>query len=241
MPCRAARADTRVVPKLLIADDDCKLAQMLGEYLRAESFTTCHAQNGNEALAYVDAESFDCIILDVMMPGLDGFEVLSRLRRRSDVPVLMLTARGGDDDRVAGLELGADDYLAKPFNPRELVARIRAILRRRERAGASHREAVAVGLLRLDPESFTASLADRKIHLTSAEFLVLETLARRPGQVQSRAVLTEQALGRSLEPYDRSIDTHVANIRRKLGLNDTTAIAIRGVRGQGYVLGCTLP
>ena len=138
-----------------------------------------------------------------------------------------------------GLELGADDYLAKPFNPRELVARIRAILRRREFAGAARRQALTLGPLRLDPESLTVSLANCDIRLTTAEFFVLEALARHAGQIQSRAHLTEQALGRPLEPFDRSIDTHVANIRRKLGLTDATPIAIRGVRGQGYVLGCT--
>jgi two-component system response regulator CpxR len=226
--------------EILIVDDDGALVEMLREYLQAENFTLHHAQNGDEALSRIETKSFDFVILDVMMPGLDGFEVLARLRRHSEVPVLMLTARGGDDDRVAGLELGADDNLAKPFNPRELVARIRAILRRREPAGAARRQALRVGPLRLDPESLTVSLEDREIRLTGAEFFVLEALARRAGQIQPRAVLTEQALGRSLEPYDRSIDTHVANIRRKLGLSDTTGISIRGVRGQGYILGCTV-
>src|SRR5215469_2003919 len=228
------------MPEILIVDDDWQLAQMLREYLHVENFTVRHAQNGEDALSSIDTGSFDCVILDVMMPGLDGFEVLSRLRRRSEIPVLMLTARGGDDNRVAGLELGADDYLAKPFNPRELVARVRAILRRRDIARASRRQDLNVGPLRLDPESFTVSLENREVCLTSAEFFVLEALARRPGQIQSRAVLTEQALGRSLEPYDRSIDTHIANIRRKLGLGDTTEISIRSVRGQGYLLGCTI-
>jgi DNA-binding response OmpR family regulator len=226
------------MPEILIIDDDGELAQMLREYLHAENFTVDHAQSGSEALSRTETKDFDFIILDVMMAGLDGFEVLSHLRRRSDIPVLMLTARGGDDDRVAGLELGADDYLAKPFNPRELVARIRAILRRRQLASAARRQALTLGPLLLDPESFLVTLENRKIRLTSAEFFVLEALVRRSGQIQSRAVLTEQALGRPLEPYDRSIDTHVANIRRKLDLTDTSSIAIRSVRGQGYVLGC---
>lgn len=228
------------MPEILIVDDDCGLVQMLREYLQVENFSLSHAQNGDEALSRLETKSFDFVILDLMLPGLDGFEILSRLRRSSDVPVLMLTARGGDDDRVAGLDLGADDYLAKPFNPRELVARIRAILRRREFASVARRQALGVGPLRLDPESFTALLDGREIRLTSAEFFVVESLARRPGQIQSRAVLTEQALGRPLEPYDRSIDTHIANIRRKLGLSDTTSVAIRSVRGKGYVLNCTL-
>jgi two-component system response regulator CpxR len=227
------------MPEILIVDDDCALVQMLREYLRAENFTIDHAQNGSEALSRIETKEFDFIILDVMMPGLDGFEVLSRLRRRSEIPVLMLTARGGDDDRVAGLELGADDYLAKPFNPRELVARIRAILRSREFGGTTRRQALTLGPLFLDPQSFVVSLENCEIRLTSAEFFVLEALVRRAGQVQSRAVLTERALGRALEPYDRSIDTHVANIRRKLGLVDESNIAIRSVRGQGYLLSCT--
>ena len=229
------------MPEILLVDDDRELAAMLREYLQAENFAVQHATGGNEALACLDAQGYDLIILDVMMPGLDGFEVLSRLRRRSDIPVLMLTARGGDDDRVAGLELGADDYLAKPFNARELVARIRAILRRREFSGAARRQALTLGPLFLDRELFAVSLDNRQIRLTSAEFFVLETLARRAGRIQSRAVLTEQALGRALEAYDRSIDTHVANIRRKLCLTDESSITIRNVRGQGYLLSCRRP
>ena len=227
------------MPDILIVDDDCALAEMLSEYLAAENFITHHAKDGGTALARLETRNFDLVVLDVMMPGLDGFEVLSRLRRGSEVPVLMLTARGSDDDRVAGLELGADDYLAKPFNPRELVARIRAILRRRDSAVVQKREAFALGPLFLDPRGFLVSLDRREIRLTTAEFIVLEALAQRAGQIQSRDALTERALGRALEPYDRSIDTHVANIRRKLGLHDATSIAIRGVRGQGYVLNWT--
>ena len=229
------------MPEILIVDDDRELVQMLREYLQTENLTVHDAQNGAEALARIEARAFDFVILDVMMPGLDGFDVLSRLRCRSDIPVLMLTARGGDDDRVAGLELGADDYLAKPFNPRELVARIRAILRRRERAGAARRSAFTVGPLHLDPETLTVLVDNRAIRLTGAEFFVLEFLARRAGQIQSRSVLTEHALGRPLEPYDRSIDTHVANVRRKLDLGSAADISIRGVRGQGYLFAYKVP
>lgn len=227
------------MPEILIVDDDRTLAEMLGEYLAAENFVAHHAENGGAALAIIETRTFDLVVLDVMMPGLDGFEVLSRLRRRSDVPVLMLTARGSDDDRVAGLELGADDYLAKPFNPRELVARIRAILRRRDAAAVQRREPLALGPLSLDPQRFHVSLAGRDIRLTTAEYFVLEALAQRAGQILSRETLTERALGRALEPYDRSVDTHVANIRRKLGLQNGCPIAIRGVRGQGYILNWT--
>jgi DNA-binding response OmpR family regulator len=214
------------MPEILIVDDDRELVQILREYLHVENFIVDHAENGDQALACIEARSFHLVVLDVMMPGLDGFEVLSRLRRRSQVPVLMLTARGDDDDRVAGLELGADDYLAKPFNPRELVARIRAILRRHERASPVRREVLTVGPLRLNLESLLVRFENREIRLTSAEFFVLEALARCAGQIQSRAQLTEHALDRSLEPYDRSIDTHIANIRRKLRLTDTTSMEV---------------
>lgn len=227
------------MPEILIVDDDHALAEMLSEYFVAENFVAHHAKNGSEALARIETRDFDIVVLDVMMPGVDGFEVLTSLRRRSDIPVLMLTARGSDDDRVAGLELGADDYLAKPFNPRELVARIRAILRRRDSAVVQRREPLTLGPLFLVPGRFLVSLAGRDIRLTTAEFFVLEALAQRAGQIQSRETLTERALGRALEPYDRSIDTHVANIRRKLGLQEGCPIAIRGVRGQGYVLNWT--
>jgi two-component system response regulator CpxR len=148
----------------------------------------------------------------------------------------MLTARGQDEDRILGLELGADDYLAKPFNPRELAARVRAILRRLDRDGAGARPPLRIGPLELEPARLRVRLGGTEIRLTAAEFLVLEALARAAGRVQSRAILTEHALGRPLEAYDRSIDTHVANLRRKLGFGAGFDVEIKGVRGAGYVL-----
>jgi two-component system response regulator CpxR len=223
------------LPSLLIVDDDLELARMLGEFLAHEGFRTSHATCGEQALALAAERAFDLLILDVMMPGLDGLAVLTALRRDASVPVIMLTARGEDGDRILGLELGADDYLAKPFNPHELVARIRAILRRLDRPRAV-RQSFRIGPLALDPAAFSVAVAGRMVRLTTAEFLVLETLARGPGRMQSRAALTETALGRRLEAYDRSIDTHVANLRRKLGLGAGAGIEIRSVRGAGYML-----
>lgn len=223
-------------PTLLIVDDDHDLARMLSEYLTDEGFTVRCASSGVLALAILRDELFDLVILDIMMPVLDGLETLRRLRTERDVAVLMLTARGQDEDRILGLELGADDYLSKPFNPRELSARVRAILRRRDRAQAEIRTTLSLGPLTIDPASLLVTMDKRPIRLTSAEFVVLDILARSVGNMQTRALLTEKALGRQLEPFDRSIDTHVSTLRRKLGLAANAAIEIRSVRGAGYVL-----
>lgn len=223
-------------PRLLIVDDDLQLGRMLGEFLSGEGFLCEHAKNGAAALRCLAACAYDLVVLDVMMPKLSGLEVLRRLRLSGDVPVLMLTARGEEDDRILGLELGADDYLSKPFNPRELVARVRAVLRRRDARDATGRAKIDVGALSLDPGTMSVLHEGRAVRLTSAEFMVLETLARSAGRVQSRAALTHQALGRPLEAFDRSIDTHVSNIRRKLGLGAGGGLDIRGLRGHGYML-----
>lgn len=223
-------------PRLLIVDDDLQLGRMLGEFLAGEGFAAEHAESGAAALRWLAARGFDLVILDIMMPKLSGLEVLRRLRLSGDIPVLMLTARGEEDDRILGLELGADDYLSKPFNPRELVARVRAILRRRDAKDAIGRAKIEIGALTLDPGSLSVRLDGREVRLTTAEFMVLETLARSVGRAQSRAALTHQALGRPLEAFDRSIDTHVSNIRRKLGLGPGGALDIRGLRGHGYML-----
>lgn len=221
---------------LLIVDDDAELTDMLSAYLGREGFTVAVRHDGAAALAVLtDASQSrpDLVVLDVMLPALDGFGVLQALRRSErSLPVLMLTARGDDDDRIAGLELGADDYLAKPFNPRELVARLRAILRR---VGELPQGGVfSVGDLELDSSRIEARLQGQAIALTGAEFRVLSLLAQNAGRIVSRADLTDQALGRKLELYDRSVDTHVSNLRRKLGLTDGNGLEIRGVRGIGY-------
>jgi len=179
------------------------------------------------------------VILDVMLPGIDGFEVLRNLRRSSVVPVLMLTARGDDVDRIVGLEVGADDYLPKPFNPRELVARMRAILRRATGSAAAPSGLsvrLPAGELTLDPHSLSASLAGDSLRLTGAEFRVLACLATHAGEIVPRDRLTEQALGRRYTPFDRAIDTHVSNLRRKLRPKTQGESPIVSVRNAGYLL-----
>jgi len=227
------------LPRVLIVDDDRELTAMLSEYLGHEGFVVTVEHDGTEAVQKISAQSADLVILDVMLPGRSGLDVLRAVRARDErPPVLMLTARGDDVDRIVGLELGADDYLAKPFNPRELVARMRAVLRRgAERSGAG--EPLALGPLRLDSGRHRVTVNGNQVPLTGAEFRVLECLMRSAGRVLSREQLTEQALGRKLELYDRSVDTHVSNLRRKLGLSPPIDPEIRGIRGAGYLL--TLP
>ncbi|PZN30250.1 MAG: DNA-binding response regulator [Proteobacteria bacterium] len=222
---------------LLIVDDDRELGQMLTEYLTDEGFQVSIVRDGAEALQRLAENSYDLVILDVMLPSLSGFEVLRRLRPTLSVPVIMLTAHGAEVDRIVGLELGADDYLSKPFNPRELVARVRAVLRRfTAREGDAPNHPVTVGPLRLDPATFDVTLNGQSVRLTGTELRLLEVLMRAVGQVQSRESLTERVLGRRLTPYDRSIDTHVSNLRRKLGLGENGLPEIRSIRGAGYVL-----
>jgi DNA-binding response OmpR family regulator len=228
--------------RILIVDDDVRLAGMLVELLAGENFQPAHASNGAAALACLARRSFDLLILDVMLPRsqtrMDGLELLRRLRKEGSVPVLMLTARGDEKDGILALELGADDYLVKPFSVRELVARVRAILRRSANARPDSTP-LALGALAIYPGTMSATLEGVPVRLTTAEFMVLEALARSAGRVQSRETLTYQALGRSLEPFDRSIDTHISNIRRKLCLDPGRGMEIKSSRGHGYVL--TLP
>ena len=228
------------LPRILLVDDDRELTAMLSEYLGREGFEVAVAHDGAEALSRLTepaaAHAAELVVLDVMLPGRNGLDVLRALRAREIAPpVLMLTARGDDVDRIVGLELGADDYLAKPFNPRELVARMRAILRRVTERAAPY-EPLTLGPLRLDPARHRASVRGAAVELTGAEFRVLEVLIRAAGRVVSREQLTEQALGRRLELYDRSIDTHVSNLRRKLALGPAAELEIRGIRGAGYLL-----
>jgi DNA-binding response OmpR family regulator len=224
--------------RVLLVDDDRELCQMLTEYLEAEHFDVKSVHDGGDALAELKMNDFEIVILDVMLPSVGGFDVLRELGASYDTPILMLTARGDDVDRIVGLELGADDYLSKPFNPRELVARIRAILRRatsRTARGAPADE-IAVGPITLNAGMHQVRVADLRVTLTGAEFRVLELLMRSAGQVISREAMTEQALGRKLVPYDRSIDTHISNLRRKLNLESGKNPEIKNVRGSGYTL-----
>jgi DNA-binding response OmpR family regulator len=224
--------------QVLLVDDDRELCQMLTEYLDAEHFEVHSVHDGAEALAVLRSRRFEILILDVMLPNVSGFDVLRELGAAHLTPILMLTARGDDVDRIVGLELGADDYLSKPFNPRELVARMRAILRRANhrapRGGAP--EVLVVGPIALNTGMHQVKVADRPVPLTGAELRVLELLMRSAGQVISREAMTEQALGRKLALYDRSIDTHISNLRRKLDLEAGGNPEIKNVRGSGYTL-----
>jgi len=221
--------------RILIVHDDVRLAGMLVELLAGENFQSAHASNGAAALACLARRSFDLLILDVMMATVDGLELLRRLRKEANIPVLVLTALADEKDRILALELGADDCLVKPFSVRELVARLRAILRRSAN-GRPDSAPLALGALAIYPATMAATLAGVPVRLTTAEFMLLEALARSAGRVQSRETLTYQALGRPLEPFDRSIDTHISNIRRKLCLDPGRGIEIKSSRGHGYVL-----
>jgi len=225
--------------RVLLVDDDRELCQMLTEYLNTENFAVTSVHDGAVALAEMRSKDFEILILDVMLPSVGGFDVLRALGATHSTPILMLTARGDDVDRIVGLELGADDYLSKPFNPRELVARMRAILRRASSsrsARAAGADVVEIGPIVLNTGMHQVRVAGETVPLTGAEFRVLELLMRSAGQVISRDALTEQALGRKLVPYDRSIDTHISNLRRKLKLEADTHPEIKNVRGSGYTL-----
>lgn len=215
--------------RLLVIDDDVELCSLLSEFLQREGFTVQCANDGRTGLDIALQGPFDLIILDVMLPGLDGFEILKRLRARGKVPVLMLTARGEDVDRIVGLELGADDYLAKPFNPRELSARIRAILRRTE--PKPNRVRVEVNGVALDPASRVVLADGKPVDLTTLEFDILEHLIRSAGHVVSRDDLMEALYNRKSTPFDRSIDMHVSHLRKKL---ETSRPIIKTIRGSGY-------
>jgi two-component system OmpR family response regulator len=221
---------------VLLVDDDRELGEMLVEYLSAEAFTLVTALDGAAALQRLERERFDLVVLDVMLPALSGFDVLRRLRRTLSVPVIMLTARGDDGDRIQGFDLGADDYLPKPFNPKELLARMRAVLRRSGGDTGSSAHDVAIGCLRLDATNLDASVDGLALHLTAAEFRLLEILMRAPRRALSREFLSERVLGRRLFANDRSIDTHISNLRRKLASQKSVGIEIRGIRGTGYML-----
>jgi len=217
--------------QVLLADDDVELAGMLKEYLEREGFGVATVHDGEAAARLALTGGYQIVVLDVTMPKLDGIEALRQIRQASRVPVVMLTARGDDIDRIVGLELGADDYVPKPCTPRELVARLRAILRRAQ-PGANGGP-LEIGALSLWPEKRRAQWRGRELALTSIEFNVLEVLMRNAGRVVSKHEISEQALGRPLARFDRSIDVHLSAIRQKLGEG---ARMIRTVRGLGYHL-----
>jgi two-component system response regulator CpxR len=215
--------------RLLIVDDDAELCALLQEFLQREGFTVDCAHDGNSGVEQALHGGYELIVLDVMLPGLDGFEILKRLRASSRVPVLMLTARGEDVDRIVGLELGADDYLPKPFNPRELAARVKAILRRTELK--VNRGRVEVNGVVLDPGTREVICEGKPVEVTTLEFDILEQLMRNAGHVVSRDGLMESLYNRKATPFDRSIDMHVSHLRRKL---EGGHPVIKTIRGVGY-------
>lgn len=223
--------------KLLLVDDDLELNRLLSTYLSQEGFEVTAVMDGASAVKEASLHDYALIVLDVMMPGMNGIEALSRIRMNSSVPVLMLTARGDDIDRIMGLEMGADDYVPKPCLPRELVARIRAILRRTAPAGnATSHEPLHIGELSLWPEKRLATWQQQALDLTSTEFSLLLVLAQQAGKVVSKNDLSELGIGRPLTRYDRSIDVHMSSIRHKLGNLPDGRSCIQTVRGIGYQL-----
>ncbi|MDN0085447.1 response regulator transcription factor [Crenobacter sp. SG2305] len=224
--------------KVLLVDDDVELVEMLRDYLVQEAFEVTVAHDGEAALGLMRQERPAIVVLDTMLPRLSGIEVLRRIREEGEMPVLMLTARGSDIDRVVGLELGADDYVAKPCSVRELAARLRAILRRSARGKALSPASppLEVGRLTLWPAQRRAEWAGRALALTGAEFNILEHLARHASQVVSKAQLSAEGLGRPLERFDRRLDTHVSNLRQKLAAQSSEEACIRTVYRVGYQL-----
>jgi two-component system phosphate regulon response regulator OmpR len=220
--------------RILMIEDDEHLAAMVSEYLSANGFEVTVAPRAERGLALVASGGFQAVLLDVMLPDLDGFEACRRIRAHGDTPVLMLTARGDDTDRIVGLELGADDYLPKPFNPRELLARLRAILRRR-RAGPDRRPVLRFGRLEIDREGRRVRLDGNDRPLTSHQFDLLVALAESAGRVLSRDALMERVRGDVLEAFDRSIDVHISRIRAAIEDDPRHPLRILTVRGAGYV------
>ena len=219
---------------VLLIDDDVELAGMLGDYLKHDGFSVTLAHEGQAGVREALSGKHAIVVLDVMMPGMSGIEVLRQIRASSQLPVLMLTARGDDMDRIVGLELGADDYVPKPCLPRELAARLRAILRRTSEPASATQTDIQVGSLHLSPGQRIAEWQGAPLELTSTEFNLLEVLARNAGRIVSKSELSEQALGRPLSRFDRSIDVHLSSIRHKLGPLPDGRSCIQTVFRQGY-------
>ncbi len=224
---------------ILLIDDDVELSELLGEYLSMEGYELTPVHNGEDGLQQALSGKFDLILLDVMLPKKNGFEVLRNLRAQSSIPVIMLTARGESVDRVLGLEHGADDYIAKPYDPHELIARVKALFRRVDMAGDADAPVgpeLKVGDLQLNPSTRMATLAGTELPLTGAEFGVLQCLMENVGQLVDKDSLSIASLGRPLMAYDRSIDMHVSNLRKKLGKRPDDSDWIKTVRSRGYML-----
>ena len=218
---------------ILIIEDEPKIAKLARDYLEQSSYRAFIAADGNSGLAMARREHPDLIVLDLMLPGMDGLDVCRALRRESDVPIIMLTARSEETDRLIGLELGADDYITKPFSPRELVARVRALLRRVK--GTVYQPGIIrAGDLTIDIDSHRLTRGEESIHLTRFEFSLLQVLAQHPGQMYSRAQLLEKLHGVAFDGYDRSVDAHIKNLRRKIEVDPTDPKYILTVYGIGY-------
>jgi DNA-binding response OmpR family regulator len=230
----------RPVPRILVVDDDLELCELLTEYLQPEGFDVDAVYDGVQGVDRALSGDYSLLILDVMLPGIRGFEALRQIRAKSALPIIMLTARDEDIDRILGLEIGADDYLAKPFNPRELAARIQAVLRRsatttaRETAASSPRR-IVLGDLELDESARSVRRQNREVELTSVEFDLLAFFMKNPVKVLQREEIVQQILGRESAPDDRSIDVHISNLRKKLGRAADGSDRIRAIRGIGYI------
>lgn len=229
------RPDRTMTQSLLMIEDDNELAEMVSAYLGQHGLIVTHCPTANEGLERFAKDAFDAVILDIMLPDLDGLEICRRMREQSQVPILMLTARGDDTDRIVGLELGADDYLPKPFNPRELLARLRAVLRRSGGTAPTATPQLRFGRLAIDPVARTVSLDGEERSLTGHQFDLLHVLAQNPGRVLSRQQLLNLARGRDLEAFDRSIDVHISRIRAAIEEDPEKPRRIITVRGVGYV------
>ena len=230
-----ARPSTmRAMARILVVDDEPKIVRLVRDYLEHGGFEVVVARDGREALMRARSERPDLVVLDLGLPGLDGLDVTRTLRRDSGVPLIMLTARDSETDKVLGLELGADDYMTKPFSPRELVARIRAVLRRHERSETP--ETIRVGELHIDVPRLRVEVSGRTVPLTASEFDLLLTMARQPGRVFTRSQLLDAIHGQAIESYERAIDAHVKNIRRKLEDDPRRPRYLVTVYGVGYRL-----
>ncbi len=221
--------------RVLIIDDDEELCELVSEYLTAEGFETECVHSGDKGLERAKSGDHDLAILDVMLPKMNGFEVLRNIREGSELPVIMLTARGEDAERISGLEGGADDYLPKPFNPRELLARLRAILRRVEARDSGSPEVLEVDDIELSSAARAANVGGEDVTLTSVEFDLLATLLKHAGTTVRKEDLSEMVLERKLSPYDRSLDMHISNLRKKLGLRHDGSERIKTIRSVGYI------
>jgi two-component system response regulator CpxR len=222
--------------KILIVDDDEELCDLVSEYLSVEGFNVSCANDGERGLEQARTGDYDLAILDVMLPRMNGFDVLRKLRESSDLPVMMLTARGDDMERIVGLEIGADDYLPKPFNPRELAARLRAILRRTaDKDDGGEPEKLDVDGIQISSTSRTAVRDGDDLNLTSVEFGLLMELLREAGKIVKKEDLSQRVLERQLSPYDRSLDMHISNLRKKLGVRADGTERIKTIRSVGYI------